>query len=580
MNAASPDSLKSGRYRPIATLGQGGMARVLLVVSTGQAGVQKLLVVKEIRPELAHDSEFVTMFMDEARLAARLSHRNIVHTYDVGLDESGEAPRPFMVMEYLEGQSLQALVNRVKRDVMPLEIYLRILTHALAGLHYAHELRDFDGAPLQVVHRDVTPQNVFVCYDGQVKLVDFGIAKASGSAARTEAGTFKGKLGYVAPEQIVGENVDRRADIFSVGVMMWEAIARRRMTAGETEGAVLHKRTHGTQQRIVEVVPDVDPRLAAICDRAMALDPTERYANAAELQSDLEAFLDAASMRAGDREIGKLASDAFEAERTRIKGVIEHQLVAVSRSGTGSFPSVLPTLGREDQPNSMRTALRSEPPGVVENVIPVHTSSPPPPGTPNTGPAFTVTNPRQRIPRGPAVAIGVMLVLGIGVAVAVALGGGKSDAKTTAGSASVTAATVAPSLAATGTGSLTITATPGSAKLLLDGEPLAHNPYHGAIPHDGTTHVLTVTADRYGTETRKLVYDGDVNANVTLKELDGKSNGRPPIAVVGTAPTASATAITTATAPATATTKDNGGAGTDIAKDPKHTHGIDEKDPY
>jgi serine/threonine-protein kinase len=555
------------------------MARVLLVVSTGQAGVQKLLVVKEIRPELAHDGEFVTMFMDEARLAARLSHRNIVHTYDVGLDDSGTDPRPFMVMEYLEGQSLQALVNRVRREAMPLEIYLRILTHALAGLHYAHELKDFDGAPLNVVHRDVTPQNVFVCYDGQVKLVDFGIAKASGSAARTEAGTFKGKLGYVAPEQIVGENVDRRADVFSVGVMMWEAIARRRMTAGETEGAVLHKRTHGTQQRIVEVVPDVDPRLALICDRAMALDPNDRYATAADLQADLEAFLDAASMRAGDREIGKLASDAFEAERTRIKGVIEQQLVAISRAGTGSFPSVLPTLGREEHPNSLRTAVRSEPPATIENVIPVHTSSPPPPGSPNTGPTFTVTNPRQRIPRGPAVAIGVVLVLGIGVGLVFAFGGAKpADTKVPgSGSASVTAATVSPPTAGASTGTLTVTATPASAKLLLDGQPLAGNPYRGAIPHDGSTHVLTVSADHYGTETRKLVYDGDVAAIVSLRETEPQrwTGTRPPVV-----PPPPPSGTVTATPPPTATATGTTTAGSDIAKDPKHTHGIDEKDPY
>ena len=410
MDAPAPESTQTGRYRPIAVLGQGGMARVLLTVTTGPAGVQKLLVVKEIRPELANDAEFVTMFMDEARLAARLNHRNIVHTYEVGLDTEGEHPRPFIVMEYLEGQSLQALINRVKRDKMPIEVYLRVLTHALAGLHYAHELQDFDGTPLDVVHRDVTPQNVFVGYDGHVKLVDFGIAKAAGSAARTEAGTFKGKLGYVAPEQIDGQDVDRRADIFSVGVMMWEAIARRRLTAGETEGSVLHKRTHGTQAPIRQVVPDVPERLAAICDRAMALDREKRHATAAELQAEIEAYLDTTQPSVTDRDVGALATQVFAVERAKIREVIEGQLARVSRSS--SFPGVLPSLPRIEVPNSMRA------PPPVESVIAASHSSPPPAGTPNASqaPAFTVTNPRELVPRGPAIARGVVLVLVLGVA--------------------------------------------------------------------------------------------------------------------------------------------------------------------
>ncbi|HEX9297273.1 MAG TPA: protein kinase, partial [Polyangiaceae bacterium] len=146
-----------GKYRPIALLGQGGMARVLLTVSSGPAGVRKLLVVKQMRPEIAQDSEFVHMFLDEARLAARLSHPNVIHTYEVGIDNGG----PFIVMEYLNGQSMQALISKVKRAKMPLSLHLRILTKVLAGLHYAHELRDYDGSPLTVVHRDISPQNVF-----------------------------------------------------------------------------------------------------------------------------------------------------------------------------------------------------------------------------------------------------------------------------------------------------------------------------------------------------------------------------------------------------------------------------------
>jgi serine/threonine-protein kinase len=218
--SGAPATSFGGKYRPIATLGQGGMARVLLTVAQSGPGVHKLLVVKELKPDLVKDAEFVTMFVDEARLAARLNHPNVLTTYEIG--ESGGAP--FLVMEYLEGQPLHAVLPRVGRTAMPLTAHLAILQKALAGLHYAHELRDFDGSPMNVVHRDVSPQNVFVCYDGQVKLLDFGIAKASGSVARTETGVFKGKLGYIAPEQITSPTVDRRADVFSVGVMLWEAL--------------------------------------------------------------------------------------------------------------------------------------------------------------------------------------------------------------------------------------------------------------------------------------------------------------------------------------------------------------------
>ncbi|MEO7327337.1 MAG: serine/threonine-protein kinase, partial [Minicystis sp.] len=226
------DPLSQSRYQVITTLGQGGMARVLLTMSRGPAGVTKLLVVKELKDELKSDPEFVTMFLDEARIAARLNHPNVIQTYEVGND--GE--HPFIVMEYLEGQALSAVLGRVGRKNLPLGLHLYALSQTAAGLHYAHELKGFDGAPLGLVHRDVSPHNVFVTYDGRVLLVDFGIAKAADSAGLTRAGVFKGKLGYAAPEQLEGKgNIDRRADVFALGAMLWEAIAMRRLTYGEPE---------------------------------------------------------------------------------------------------------------------------------------------------------------------------------------------------------------------------------------------------------------------------------------------------------------------------------------------------------
>lgn len=176
-----------GKYHLLATLGRGGMAEVFLAVIQGPAGFSKLVVLKELRPELSSEPEFLSMFLDEARLAARLQHPNVVQTNEVG----HEGSRHFIAMEYLDGQPLSRVLSRM-RGQLPLPLHLRVLSETLAALHYAHELRDFDGTPLAVVHRDVTPHNVFVTYDGEVKLVDFGIAKATDSSTETRTGVLKG----------------------------------------------------------------------------------------------------------------------------------------------------------------------------------------------------------------------------------------------------------------------------------------------------------------------------------------------------------------------------------------------------
>src|SRR6478609_2122263 len=209
-------SQRLGRYRLIAEIGRGGMAEVYLALLEGDLGFNKLLVLKRIRPELAEDPEMMAMFLDEARLSARLHHANVVETHEVAQEDG----HTFMVMEYLEGQSLHRILHRLRRHGgLPKAMHFQILADMLAGLHHAHELSDWDETPLGVVHRDVTPQNVFVTYDGRVKVVDFGIAKVRGASSETRAGVVKGKVAYMAPEQARGEPVDRRTDIFAAGVM-------------------------------------------------------------------------------------------------------------------------------------------------------------------------------------------------------------------------------------------------------------------------------------------------------------------------------------------------------------------------
>src|SRR5580698_5191926 len=224
------------KYRLIAEIGRGGMADVFLAVAQGPAGFNKLVVIKRARLELEQDPDFLSMFLDEARLAARLNHPNVVQTHEVGQ----EGDRYFIAMEYLDGQPLNRIRARAGASFAT-DMQVRVLTDTLAGLHHAHELCDFDGTALGVVHRDATPQNVFVTYDGQVKVVDFGIAKAIDSSSETRTGTVKGKVTYMAPEQAKGERVDCRADIFAVGVMLWEGIAGRRMWKGVPELTVVHE---------------------------------------------------------------------------------------------------------------------------------------------------------------------------------------------------------------------------------------------------------------------------------------------------------------------------------------------------
>jgi serine/threonine protein kinase len=214
LSAAPPPMGGPGeRYRLCGRLGGGGQADVFLALTSGPLGFSKLVVIKRLRSEMLQQPELVAMFLDEARLAARLNHPNVVQTYEVA-----EGDPHFIAMEYLEGQPLSKMRQSLAAPSLGAGAWLRIVADALAGLHYAHELCDFDGSPLGVVHRDVSPHNIFVTYDGQVKLVDFGVAKATLNSVRTEAGAIKGKASYMAPEQVLGR-ADRRSDVFAMGAV-------------------------------------------------------------------------------------------------------------------------------------------------------------------------------------------------------------------------------------------------------------------------------------------------------------------------------------------------------------------------
>jgi serine/threonine protein kinase len=322
-NEPSQRSTRLGPYHLLAEIGAGGMGTVHLAKMDGPAGFNKLAVVKELRPELAGSREFVELFLDEARLAARLTHPNVVHTYGANQDSG----RLYLALEYLDGQPWSRVRHALwSRGSLPFVLHVKVLAEVLAGLHHAHELRDYDGTPLRVVHCDVSPPNVFVTYEGQVKVVDFGVARAVNAKAKSSPDMIVGKLSYMAPEQARGEELDRRADVFSVGVMLWEALAGRRFADSDQPSEIRRRRAIGAEPRLREVAPNVPAGLIEICDRALALRPDDRFANAAAFREALLQCLKEEFQDVDRAHLGELVSENFEQERVRVHRLIARHL--------------------------------------------------------------------------------------------------------------------------------------------------------------------------------------------------------------------------------------------------------------
>ncbi|WP_170229136.1 serine/threonine-protein kinase [Polyangium fumosum] len=518
-----PEANTLGKYRLIAELGHGGMAEVYLAVVQGPAGFNKLCVIKQIRPQLATDPEFLGMFLDEARLAARLSHPNVVQTNEVG--QEGE--RYFIAMEYLEGQPLNRILHRIGRDGgLTLPMHLRIIVDMLSGLHHAHELTDFDGTPLNVVHRDVTPHNVFVTYDGQVKVVDFGIAKAMNSSAETRLGVVKGKVAYMAPEQARGERVDRRADIFSAGVMLWEAATGRRLWKGIPDLTVLHRLINGDIPSPRSVDPDVPEGLEKIVMKALALRREDRYATSTDLATALEELLDQMGDKSSLREVGKLVAKHFEENRSKIKQIVETQLKAAKSMATTEFQSIgLPHLDGTSASGPMsvdRTGAReamssqdlSSPGTRRTNGV----SSP----TSLTASAAAATSTGSQAAAGPkrggllgAVALIAIAAAGVGVFV-------MTRQPPPAPPSPATATPVVGDI------EVTITVTPPNAKIFLDGKELATNPYVGKFPREDKTHIIKAEAAGFTTRSRDVTFDKDRTIEMVLEQQAAAPLATPP----------------------------------------------------
>jgi serine/threonine-protein kinase len=262
------------------------MAMVHLGRALGAGGFERLVAIKAMHAHLAGEPDFVAMFLDEARLAASIRHPNVVGTIDVQEDQDGI----FIVMEYVEGPSLSAILKdrrRVGRCV-PLDIALRIFLDTLAGLHAAHELAGTDGEPLRLVHRDVSPQNILVGVDGIVRITDFGIARAESRLSSTQGGQVKGKLPYMAPEQIEGHPIDRRTDVYAAGAVLWELLTNERLVRGETDGERIHKIISGPVRSPREANPAIPGLLAETCRKALQKNPSERFPTTAAFAEAIE----------------------------------------------------------------------------------------------------------------------------------------------------------------------------------------------------------------------------------------------------------------------------------------------------
>ncbi|MCB9714256.1 MAG: serine/threonine protein kinase [Myxococcales bacterium] len=335
-----------GGYDLLRRLGSGGMAEVHLARANGIEGFQKLVVLKQILPHLSRDKHFVRMFLEEARLAALLDHPNVVQTYDLGKEE-GEF---FFTMEFVYGENLQGLLKALRKvnQVLSIENVVTIGLGVAAGLHYAHERVGFDGRPLGIVHRDVSPTNVMITYEGGVKVADFGIAKVITRTDVTRAGTRKGKVPYMSPEQCRAEKIDRRSDVFSLGIVLWEMVTGQRLFEGDNEFGVMNLIVNGQIKSPSTVRADIPPALEQIIMKALTVDRSTRYQTARELQIALETFACEHKLRATPSALGELMHYMFRPQPfpwgalrgSSGKGQMSPATFAEISSMIGSSPSI------------------------------------------------------------------------------------------------------------------------------------------------------------------------------------------------------------------------------------------------
>jgi serine/threonine-protein kinase len=518
---------KIGRYEVIYPIAQGGMAGVYAGRLPGMAGFEKLVALKVIHPYLTSEREFVEMFLDEARLAARVHHPNVAEIYEVGEDEG----LYFMVGELVLGQHLRSVFrNAATRSVdIPHAMAAHIAAQAGRGLHSAHELEDQEGRPLKLVHRDMSLRNILVSYDGFVKLIDFGVAWAEGRIAQTKVGTVKGKIGFMSPEQILGEQLDRRSDIFSLGVVIYMMVTGNRPFPGESDAERMHKICTADPVPPRKINPRVSPELEGIILTALAKSREQRYPTAAVLSEELRAFVVSTGRDVSTKALSNLMHELFDEEisdhHEQLRSYRHQRPDAPFEGSSGlsakvdSSPFAGPDTD-EDRTSAARPSAKK---------LQQHGS-------------------RKRL--GIVVAGAVLCIAALAAAAvlwATSNGGTDEPVQPEPEPSSTPAATAA---AAPDTGAVTpetdedrpialptakivvsLDISPQSARIALDGERLPAGTDRLELPADGASHEVEISAAGYLPARETVVADSDQQLRLRLKPKPAKS--KPPTAKTG-----------------------------------------------
>jgi len=544
-----------GRYELLLAIAKGGMARVWAARQHGQRGFSKTVAIKTILPHLAEEPEFERMFLDEARIAAMIHHPNVCEIYELG--EEGKVL--YLAMEWINGESLIHIL-RSSGKMAPMETRLatRIVSDACAGIHAAHVLTDDEGRHLNVVHRDVSPHNILVSADGNVKVADFGVAKALGQMhSATIAGQVKGKIAYMSPEQIAGGASDRRVDIFAMGVVLYEATTGRRPFVGEGDPQVMHAILNGQFVAPSRIIRGYPPELEQIVLTAMSADPARRFATAERMRTALEEYLARSGPVVTQSQVGTFVQqrvgNVLDRRRDRIRAAANapnpEDISGGGLPGAGGTPSAparvvsgVHALNQQQQPGT---------PSQPQQVVHV--------GADATGPSIVAAMANQPPPNNTgkymlAVAVGVIIAAGIGSGVIImmrnrALEETRID---NAPRATISASHALPERIAPTqpllSPSIQLRGLPADAIIHLGGQALGASVREVPRPAHGTTTEITITAAGFTQETVKLdeTTPSSLEVALTLQSQD-EGPSKPPPTTTTTATTTNNTATATTT---------------------------------
>ncbi len=426
-----PRPVKFGRYILLDRINVGGMAEVFRGKMEGVQGFERMVALKRILPNIAADPDFIEMFVDEAKLAVQLQHANIAQIFDLGQVDDNY----YIAMEYVSGTDLRSMWDRARQRnrLLPIAMSCHVIQRVCEGLDAAHRKKDETGGDLGLVHRDVSPQNILISFEGEVKVIDFGIAKAANKVSKTQAGVLKGKFGYMSPEQVRGIELDNRSDIFGVGIVLYELLVGDRLFLGESDFSTLEK------VRNVEMVPptrlnkNLSPHLERIVMKALAKTREDRYRHASEMAEDLQRYLFATNQPFSRTDLQRYMQQHFKEEMAkemerldRYRSITFEQFVSEDETLSGSslqermtteanvsFHTPLGT--RPDPREPTRSLVKPAPVAAPAPLPPTQEYIPPPQYVPQMHHLPPVPPPKPRLPSWAAGMIGALLVVLFGV---------------------------------------------------------------------------------------------------------------------------------------------------------------------